>query len=105
MRTQLKSLVVCAVVLAAVVLLFLEIKVPAVGIDVSGSAVRGALGVSLADLSFDNSLGESSFLLNGGFVLLAAAFACFAAANRRRAPVSGRDHQDHRRSGDYASSI
>jgi hypothetical protein len=105
MRVHLQSVVICAVLLAAVALLFVEIKVPAVGIDDSASAVRGSLGVSLEDLSLNNNPGEFSFLLNGGFALLSGAFVCFAVAKRRREPMGGLDHQDHWRSGDPVSSI
>src|SRR5208282_6240382 len=37
----------------------------------------------------NNNLGEFSFLLNGGFALLSAAFACFAIAKRRPEPNHG----------------
>jgi hypothetical protein len=100
MRIHLQSVAACAVVLAAVALLSAEIKVPAVGIDDSASAVRGSLGVPLEDLSLSNDLGELSFLLNGGFALLAGAFACFAAVKRRREPVSGHHLPNRWRSGD-----
>ena len=86
MRISLQSVVTRAVLLAAVALLFVEINVPAVGIDHSASAVRGSLGVSLEELGLNNNLGEFSFLLNGGFALLSGAFAYFAVAKRRREP-------------------
>jgi hypothetical protein len=105
MRIHLQAVVTCAVLLAAIALLFVEVKVPTVGIDDFGSAVRGALGVSLEDLSLNHNPGEFSFLLNGGFALLCGAFACFTAAKRRHEPMSGYDHQDHWRSGDSAASI
>jgi hypothetical protein len=105
MRIYLQSVVTCAVLLAAVAPLFVEINVPAVGIDDFASAVRGSLGVSLEELGLDNNLGEFSFLLNGGFALLSGAFAYFTVAKRRREPMSGHDHQDHWRSGDSAASI
>jgi hypothetical protein len=103
MRIHLQAVVTCAVLFAAAVaLLFVEINVPAVGIDDFGSAVRGSLGVSLEDLSLDHNLGVLSLFLNGGFALLAGAFACLAAATHRRELVSG---DDHWRSGDSAVSI
>jgi hypothetical protein len=105
MRIHLPSVASCAVVLTAVVLLFVEVKLPAVGIDDSASTVEGSLGVSLEDLSLDNNLGRLSFLLNGGFALLYGAFAGFAIANRRREPTRGDDHGDHLRSGDSVASI
>ncbi|HUE10274.1 MAG TPA: hypothetical protein VMQ54_05020 [Steroidobacteraceae bacterium] len=100
MRIHSESVIGGALVLAAVALLFAEIKVPAVGIDDSESAVRGALGVSLEDLSLSNDLGKLSFLLNGGSALLSGAFACFAVAKCRRKPLSDHDHQDQWRSED-----
>jgi hypothetical protein len=100
MRIHLQSVRACAAVLAAVALLSVEIKLPAVGIDDSASAVRGSLGVPLDNLSLSNDLGKLSFLLNGGFVLLSGAFVCFAVAKRRRVPLSGHDHQDLWHSGD-----
>jgi hypothetical protein len=105
MRIHLQSVVTCAVLVAAVALPIVEVNVPAVGIDDSASAVRGSLGVSLEELGLNNNLGEFSFLLNGGFALLCGAFAYFAAAKRRREPMSGHDHQDHWRSGDSAAPI
>ena len=97
MRIYLQSVVTCAVLLAAVALLFVEISVAAVGIDASASAVRGSLGVSLEELDLNDGLGEFSFLLNGGFALLSGAFVYFAVAKRRRKPMSGHDHRDHTR--------
>jgi hypothetical protein len=102
MRIYLQAVVTCAVLLAVLALLFVEINAPAVGIDNFGSAVRGSLGVSLEDLSLNHNLGEFSFLLNGGFTLLSGAFASFAVATRRRQPMSGHDHW---RAGDSAASI
>jgi|HubBroStandDraft_1064217.scaffolds.fasta_scaffold436768_1 hypothetical protein len=102
MRIYLQAVVICAALLAAVALLFVEINVPAVGLDEFGSAVRGSLGVSPEDLSLNHNLGKFSFLLNGGFALLSGAVACFAVANRRHEPMSGYDHW---RSGDSATSI
>ena len=104
MRIHLQTLVTCAGVLAAVALLFVEIKVPAVGIDDYASAVRGSLGVSLEDLGVYNEFGEISFLLNGGFALLSGVFACLAVAKRPRKPMSGRDQKDHWQSGDSVAS-
>jgi hypothetical protein len=92
MRIHLPAVVTCSVLLAAVALPFVEINVPAVGIDDSGSAVRGSLGASPEDLSLNHDLGEFSFLLNGGFALLSGAFVCFAVAKGRREPTSGQDH-------------
>jgi hypothetical protein len=103
MRIHLQAVVTCAVLLAAAAaLLFVEIKVPAVGIDDFGSAVRGSLGVSLEDLSLNHNLGVLALFLNGGFALLAGAFACLAVATHRRELVSG---DDHWQSGDSAVSI
>jgi hypothetical protein len=62
------------------------------------SAVRGALGVSLDNLSLGNKFGELVFLLNVGFALLAGAIALIAVARRHR--KAGRDH-DHL--GDWSS--
>lgn len=98
MRIHSQSIAEGAVILAVVALLFAEMKVPVVGIDDSASAVRGALGVSHEYLALGNDLGKLSFLLNGGFALLSGVFACFALAKRRRKPLSGHDHQDHRAS-------
>jgi hypothetical protein len=48
------------------------------------SAIRGSLGVSLANLSFSDHLGALSLFLNGGFALLCGAIAaCFVARGRR----------------------
>ncbi len=105
MRIYLQWVVTGAVLLAAVALFFAEINAPAVGIDDSASAVRGSLGVSLEELGLNNNFGNFSFLLNGGFALLAGALAYFAAAKHRRESMSGHDHQDHWRSGDSAASI
>lgn len=105
MRIHLPSVASCAVILTAVVLLFAEIKLPAVGIDDSASTVEGSLGVSVEELSLNNDLGKLSFLLNGGFALLFGAFAGFAVANRRREPTRGDEHRGHRRSGDSVASI
>ena len=105
MRIYLQSAVASAVGLAAIALLFAEIKLPAVGIDDSASAVRGSLGVSVEDLSLNSNLGEFSFVANGGFALLSGAFACFAVAMRRREPTSGHHHEDDRRSRDSVASI
>jgi hypothetical protein len=105
MRIHLMKLAVtCAVGLAAGSLFFLENKVSAFGIDDSASAVRGSLGVYLEDLGLNGNLGESSFLLNGGFALLSVAFMCFAVAKRRRVSTSGRHHQ-HRRSADSVAEV
>ncbi len=104
MRIHLMKLAVaCAVVLAAGALFFVEIEVPTFGIEDSASTVRGSLSVSLEDLGLDSNLGESSFLLNGGFALLSGAFVCVAVAKRRRGSIIGRDHP-HRRSGDSVAS-
>jgi hypothetical protein len=89
-----------AAVLAAVALLFAEMKMPAVGIDDSASTVRGALGVTDEYLGLDNDLGKLSFLLNGGFALLSVIVACFALAKHRRKPSSDHAQQDHWGSGD-----
>jgi hypothetical protein len=102
MRNHLQAVVTCAVLLAAVAPLFVEINVPTTGIDDFGSAVRGSLGVPPQDLSLNHDLGEISFLLNGGFALLFGALACFAVAKRHREPISGHDHW---RPGDSAASI
>jgi hypothetical protein len=87
MRIHLESVVRGAVVVAAAALLFAQIKVPAVGVDASASAVRGALGVSLENLSLGNDLGKLSFILNGGFALLSGALSCFAVSRRRSIPT------------------
>jgi len=67
------------------------------------SAVRGSLGVSLEYLSLSNHLGELVFLLNGGFALLFAAFACFAAA-RRHGPNRDHGHFSDWRAGNSVTS-
>jgi hypothetical protein len=67
------------------------------------SAVRGSLGVSLENLSLSDHLGELVFLLNGGFALLFAAFACFAVA-RRREPNRDHGHFSVWRSGNSVTS-
>jgi hypothetical protein len=90
MRIQLGPVVGSAIALAAVALLFAEIKVPAVGIDDSESEVRGALGVSIENLSLSNDSGKLSFLLNGGSLLLSGAFACIAIAKCRRTKENAR---------------
>jgi hypothetical protein len=69
------SLATCAVLLAGMVLLFLEMRAPAVGIH---------LGVQAEDLGLVHDLGRLSLLLNGAFALLAGAIACFAVAKHRR---------------------
>ena len=102
MRIYLQAVVTCAVLLAAVALLFAQINVPAVGIDDFGSAVRGSLGISSEDLGLSHNLGELSLALNGGFALLSGAIACFAVVKRRREPMSGHDYWQ---SGDSAASI
>ena len=48
------------------------------------SAIRGSLGASLDDLSVDSPVGVLSLVLNGGFALLFAVFACVAVAGGRR---------------------
>jgi hypothetical protein len=90
MRTHLQSSATCAAVLAAVAVIFVEIKAPAAEID-PASAVRGSLGVPIQDLSLSNNLGESELLMNGGFALLTGAAACFAIAGHRRRPTSNHD--------------
>jgi hypothetical protein len=105
MRIHLQWVVTFAVVLSSVALLFGEIKVPAVEIDDSASAVRGSLGLSLEELSLNNDLGESSYFLNCGFALLSGASACFAVARRRRKPMGLHDPQDYRHSRDSVASI
>jgi len=52
------------------------------------NALRGSLGVALADLSLDHPSGRLFMLLNGGCALLFGALACFALARRR--PRDGR---------------
>jgi hypothetical protein len=107
MRIHLPLMVTSAVAIAAiaaVALFFAEIRLPAVEID-AASAVRGSLGAPLEDLSLDNSSGEFSFLLNGGFVLLSGAFACFAVVGRRRTPSNDREHVGNWPSGNSVPSI
>ncbi|MGA2777681.1 MAG: hypothetical protein ABSF94_08990 [Steroidobacteraceae bacterium] len=90
MRVQFSSLTALVVAIAAIALLFVEIKMPPVAID-PASASRGSLGVSLEVLSHRNSLGEVSFFLNGAFVLLAGALAYSSRSRPRLAgPVSNR---------------
>ena len=102
MLIHMKAVVLCALLFAAVALLFAEINLPAAGIDDFGSAVRGSLGISSEDLGLNHNLGELSLALNGGFALLSGAIACFAVVKRRREPMSGHDYW---RSGDSAASI
>jgi hypothetical protein len=81
-----------------------ELKVPAVEAD-PVSAVRGSLGVSIENLGFGDNLGELAFMLNGGFLLLSGAVACFAVARRHCEPVHDRDHIGDWRSAKSATSI
>jgi hypothetical protein len=80
------------------------LEVPAVEAD-PASAVRGSLGVSLEYLSLSNNLGKLVFFLNGGFALLAGAFACFAVAGHHREPIRDHDHVGDWRSGNSVTSI
>jgi hypothetical protein len=70
---------------------YYRLELPAVEAD-PASAVRGSLGVSFENLSLSNDLGKLVFFLNGGFALLAGAFACFAVARHHREPIRDHDH-------------
>lgn len=97
MRIRSQSAAGGVAVLAGLALLFAGINVPAVGIDDFASAVRGALGGSLEDLGLGSDIGDLSFLLNGGFALLAGILVCFVLARRRRKSSRDHDHRDSRR--------
>ena len=103
MRLHLQSVVAAAIASAAVILLFAAINVPDASAIDPTSALRGSLGVSLDDLSLSGNFGRVSLLLNGGFALLFAAFACFAAV-RRHGPNRDHGHFSDWRSGNSVTS-
>lgn len=69
------------------------------------SAVRGALGVSIDNLSINHNFGELAFLLNGGFALVFAAVALFVVARRDRKPIRDHGRFDNLRSGNSVTTI
>jgi hypothetical protein len=68
---------------AGIALLLVASTVRAAELD-PASAIRGSLGVSLADLSLTDNFARVAFLLYGGFALLFGALAGIALVTRRR---------------------
>jgi hypothetical protein len=81
MRTQLKSIIATATGL----LVLWSVNVPVFAADIDSlSSVREAGDDSLQDLVLGGDLGNLTFILNGGFLLLFGALACFLVAMSRR---------------------
>ncbi|MGO9930903.1 MAG: hypothetical protein ACLPV8_03695, partial [Steroidobacteraceae bacterium] len=83
--SSVRSAVPSAIAVTTLMLLFVTLDGPAFAQEIDpASALRGSLGVSLADLSISNHFGALSFFLNGVFALLSGAMAVFLVARTGR---------------------